>query len=105
MVLFIWIHALVVTAGAFAIDGLVTGFASISGVFISDIMQFFDHNKSSSISQLIKGKSRYLQKLLKYYNGTTTSVSNVLLLAGVLPIIFALYSKDLLTNLLLLSIL
>ena len=104
MVLFIWIHALVVTAGAFAIDGLVTGFASISGVFISD-MQFFDHNKSSSISQLIKGKSRYLQKLLKYYNGTTTSVSNVLLLAGVLPIIFALYSKDLLTNVLLLSIL
>ena len=50
--LFIWIHALVVTAGAFAIDGLVTGFASISGVFISD-MQFFDHNKSSYISQLI----------------------------------------------------
>ena len=35
---------------------------------ISDIMQSFDHNKSISFSQLIKGKSGDLQKLLKYFN-------------------------------------
>ena len=35
---------------------------------ISDIMQSFDHNKSTSFSQLIKGKSGDLQKLLKYFN-------------------------------------
>ena len=31
------------------------------------------------------------QKLLKYFNGATTSVSNVLLSSGVLPVVFALY--------------
>ena len=31
-------------------------------------MQSFDRNKSISISLLIKGKSRDLQKLLKYFN-------------------------------------
>ena len=35
---------------------------------ISEIAQFFDHDKSGSISQLTKGKSRDLQKLLKYFN-------------------------------------
>ena len=35
---------------------------------ISDIMQSFDHNKSTSFSQLIKGNSGDLQKLLKYFN-------------------------------------
>ena len=39
--------------------------------------------------------------LLKYFNGTTASVSNILLLFGVLPIIFVLYSKDLLVVILL----
>ena len=57
---------------------------------ISKVVQFFDHDKSSSISKLIEVRSRDLQKLLKYFNGTTTSVSDVLLLAGVLPIIFVL---------------
>ena len=33
---------------------------------ILDITQYLDHDKSSSISQLIKGKWRDLQKLLKY---------------------------------------
>ena len=47
---------------------------------ITDVIQLFDHDKSSSISQLIKGKQRNLQKLLKYLNGTTTFASNVLLL-------------------------
>ena len=40
-------------------------FAGTVGVLdISDIIQYLDHDKSSSISQLIKGKSRDLQKLL-----------------------------------------
>ena len=60
---------------------------------ISDIMQFFDHFKSSSILQLIKSKSRNLQKLLKYFNGTSTSASIIVLSAGVLPINFALCSN------------
>ena len=36
------------------------------------------------------------QTLIKYFNGTTTSVSNVLLSSGILSIIFVLCSKDLL---------
>ena len=36
--------------------------------------KFFVHLKSSSTSQFIEGKSRDPKKLLKYYNGTTTSV-------------------------------
>ena len=44
------------------------GLAGASGVLdISEIMQSFDHDKSSSISQLIKGKSRNLQKLLRVF--------------------------------------
>ena len=39
------------------------------------------------------------KKLLKYFNGTTTFVANILSLFGVLPIIFVLYSKDLLVTL------
>ena len=42
---------------------------------------------------------------LKYFNGTTTSVSNLLLLAGLLPIIFVLNSKNLPVVVLLLIIL
>ena len=81
--------------------GLVFGFPGIPGVIdISDLIHSFDHDKSSSISQLINSKSRDLQKLLKYLNGT--SASSILLLFGVLPIIFVLYSKDLLVTVLLL---
>ena len=36
--------------------------------------QCFGHLKSSSNLQLINGKSRDLQKLLKYFNGTISSV-------------------------------
>ena len=59
-------------------------------------MQSFDHNKLSSILQLTKVKSRGLQKIQKYFHGTTNFVLNLLLLACVVPIIFVLYSKDLL---------
>ena len=44
---------------------------------ISEIKQSFYHDKSSSISELMKDKSRYLQKLLKFFR-TTTFVTNVL---------------------------
>ena len=72
---------------------------------ISEITHLFDHGKASSISQLINGKSRYLQQLLTYFNGTTTSASNILLLFGVLPIIIVFYSKKILLIVLLLFIL
>ena len=62
----------------------------------SDITQFFDRDKSYAILHLTKGKSKDLKRLLKYFNGTETSVSNMVLLIGVLPIIFVLHSKDLL---------
>ena len=87
MVLFIWNNALVIDAAA---TRLSPDIAAVSD--IPYIIQFIDYLKSSSVSQTIKGKSIDLQKLFKYYNGTTTSVPNVLLLSYVvLPIIFALY--------------
>ena len=64
-------------------------------VYICDIIQLHNHHKSRSISELIRGKLKDLQKLLKYINGITTFVSNALLSTGVLPIILALYLTDL----------
>ena len=52
-------------------------------------MYNFYHDKSSFISQKIKPISRDHQKSLKCFNGTTPSVSNVLLLIHVLPIIYS----------------
>ena len=59
------------------------------------ITQFLDQVKISSISQLIKGISRVLQKLLKYFSGTIISISTLpaivpLLPSPVWPVIFAL---------------
>ena len=68
-------------------------------------MQYLDNDKSSSISKLINGKSRDLQKLFKCFNGTATSAFNLLSLSGVLPVIFVLYLKDLLITILFLLIL
>ena len=86
--------------------GLAFGLPDNAGVIdFSDIIHSFDNDKSSSISQLINGKSRDLQKLLKYFNRATTSASNILLSSGVVPINFVLYSKDLLVFVLLLFIL
>ena len=42
------------------------------------------------ISQLINGNSRFLQKLLKYFNGRTISTSYVLPSAEVFPVTFIL---------------
>ena len=50
----------------------------VGGLFASAIWaktQFFDQVKINSISQLINGIFKVLQKLLKYFSGTTTSVS------------------------------
>ena len=86
--------------------GLAFGLPAIIGVIgISDIVHSFANDKSSPTSQLMKGWWSDLQKLLKYFNGTTTFASNILLLFGVLPINFVFYSKDLLVVVLLLFIL
>ena len=71
---------------------------------MSNITQYLDLDKTSYISQLIKGKSRD-QKLLNYFDRTTTSASNLLPLFGVLSINFVLCSKNLLVVVLLLFIL
>ena len=73
-------------------------FPGILGVIdISYIMHSFEHDKSSFISQFLRlfhsSKLRNLRKLLKYFNGATTSVSNVLLSFGPFPIIFIFYLK------------
>ena len=66
------------------------GLAGILGVINNpDIIHSFGHDKSSSITQLINGKSRDLQKLLKYLN-ETISVCNISLLFCVFPIIYVL---------------
>ena len=90
LVLFIWNNPLVVdVSGACVVGGTATGLAATSGELnISDIIQFFDHGQVKL--SLIKGKLKFLQKLHKYFYEKTTSVSNVLLLADVLPFIFVL---------------
>ena len=45
-------------------------------------------------TQLIKGISRVLQKLLKYFNGTTISISFLLSESRVFPVILALDLND-----------
>ena len=88
------------------IDGAATGLSSpTSAVLDSEVTQLFDHYKSSSISPLVKGKSRDLQKLLIYFNGTTTSVSNLYAISGIFLVVFVFYSKELLAIVLLLFIL
>ena len=71
--------------------------------------QFFDHEKSSTILQLIKGKSKDIQKIFKYFNGITNSVLSVVVvneihsggcadredIDPVFSIIFVLYVNDL----------
>ena len=54
------------------------------------ITQVDDHVKIRLTSQLIKGISRVLQKLLEYVNGTIISTSFVLPSVGVFPVIFIL---------------
>ena len=59
------------------------------------MFQVDDHVKIRLASQLIKGISRVLQKLLKYFSGTIISTSfSLLLLLGVFPVIFILDLND-----------
>ena len=90
LVLFIWNVAPAVYISATVRTGK---FASqlpdtLGVINISDTMHSFYHDKSSSISQLINGKSGNLRTLLKCFNGTTTSAFNVLLSFGDVPINF-----------------
>ena len=105
--LFIWNIAEVICVSAAArTGGLALELAVTAGALdISDITQYLDHDKSSSISQLINGKLTDLQKLLKYFNGKTTSAFNQFSLSGVLPIIYISHPKDLLVVVLFLFIL
>ena len=90
-------------SGRYAVGGLAARSAGTSELFkISDITQSPDHTKPSSVLQLIKSTSGNFQKLLKHFSETTTFVFNTLLLAAVPPVVFVLYSKDLLFVVLLL---
>ena len=81
----------------FAPDG-----ATIAGLLpsaslaaISTKTQFFDQVKISSNSQLISGIFKLLQRLLKCFNGITTSAFvNESLSSGVFATIFILYLRD-----------
>ena len=97
LVPFIWKVTLVVSGCRIcSVGGIEVGLvATPEGFDISEIIYLFDHDKSSPISQLSKCKPRNLQKLLKYFNVTTSSVPNLVLLADVFLIIFVLYLKDL----------
>ena len=57
--------------------------------------KFVDQVSLRFIWQLIKGFSRFLQKLLKYINGTTVSTFFALPVAGILPPTAALGLNDL----------
>ena len=104
--LVIWnIVSVVCVAALVWAGGLAFGLADTAvALDISDITEFFGHDKTSSTSHLIKEKLRNLQKLFKYFNETTTYVSNILLPAAVSPFIFSLYSKYLFVAVLLLFI-
>ena len=56
--------------------------------------QLADHVNIKSISQLLKGISRVLQKLVRYFGGKGISTSLVLLSEEVLPVIFTLKVND-----------
>ena len=88
MALFISNAALVVVV---ATTGLLPASRAVPD--ISDIKQFLTHLKST-ILQLIKNKLRELQNLVKYFNETKTSVSNLILSSVVLPNTFVLHSED-----------
>ena len=70
-----------VTTGTYNFEFVIWNSNPDGGLFavvISAKIQFFDQFKISSISQLINGIFKVLQKLLKYFSGITTSVSFLL---------------------------
>ena len=67
------VKSVVDPSGRRAISGLAAGLAETSALFnILNCTISSNRVKSSSISQRIKGKSRDIQQLLKYFNETTT---------------------------------
>ena len=58
--------------------------------------KFLDQAKIKDTSKLINGISNVLQKLLKYFNGKTISISFVLLVPLNFPVTFVLNSKKVL---------
>ena len=64
------------------------GTASLAAVLVNT--QLSDHVKIRFISQLINGIFSVLQKLLKYFNGTTISTSFSVLLPSNFPVILVL---------------
>ena len=85
---------------------VITKFTPVMLLFCSINTQFSAHDKSSSISQFINGKSRDLQKLLGYLSRTVTSMWKVGTggrfaspslpgLSGVFATIFVLHLNDL----------
>ena len=80
-----------VTTGTYKFVPVILNFPSPRELIIT---QFVDHIKFELTPQLIKGISRVLQKLLKYFNGTIISTSFPLPLSGVFPVIFILDLND-----------
>ena len=71
-----------------ATAGSVSRYASLVALLV--ITQFSDQLKIRFISQLINGISSVLQKLLKYFDGTTISTSFSVSLPSNLTVIFIL---------------
>ena len=79
----------------YAADGATIAELTPAFTVISAKTQFLDQVKINSTSQLINGIFKALQKLLKCFNGITTSAFvNQSLSSGVFPTILVLYLKD-----------
>ena len=75
-------------------DGATIAGSASASTAISTKTQFLDQVRAISTSQFINGVSKLLQKLLKCFNGTTTSASVNESLFSVFPTILVLYLKD-----------
>ena len=59
-----------------------------------EVARFLDQVKIRLSSQLINDILRVLQKLIKYFNGTDSSIFFVLRISGSFPVIFILDLND-----------
>ena len=71
-----------------ATGGFASGFASLVALLVN--IQFLDQVKINSTSQLISGIIKFLQKLLKCFNGTIISPFSVVSIPSNLPVILVL---------------
>ena len=94
--LFIWNVAPVVSVATLAGLGGLTATAGVCDIL--DIIQFFIQCQIKLyFTQLIKGKLRDLQNILKYFHGATTSASDLFKMSDVFFVIFVLHSYLLLS--------